>query len=772
MNVAPDSVELQPRRRGYACEAQQPGCAPASQKSGGSAAVPSEEPIMRFQSSDKRIPINAFQAQALIRSRAEDTTRMAKLSEHAPKDRSAVLVLVEGLGHHQWRVALGCALSLGGAKDGASEAVAGLQRALSHSESSVRGDAAGSLALLTQHADIDLDVLWQAYQCEDDMPAFLEMGKALLAALEKPQTPPPHLSETVRDMLEQISVASLTHLPLGGESQLFPTPESLSGPRPSLVTRLMTITGLVKPEPSPRLRKSERGCFLEPKADRWEDYPEVISGLAAIYAALPVSDPDRRQELVLKLCKLPLSYHVTTQRLVLVAAGLAKTPKHRATVIAGIREWGGGSHETKASRLAHSVAQAYPDWRTDLFTALLDIQAGMDWTNWAYSLKSVPTEELTPLLEAMKTAPEKQWESWFKLFDEAPVAATLEAIVQVLECSNAALVRSALRRLRAYGQPLPSLSPLFEKLKERWSDESDILELLGEVEGQTKAVGAVDGPLPEGLREPRLMVEWTLDETARTPFSPDKPQAWGESLNQVRGLYVQGGPFYLFTSEKVVVLNTQGPPGVSAVPPEVVGTGFQFLCAGPAGELFLNGPYASQVDLYLLTPQKTHVQRLTPPIPDDEAPKNGDLMGDGKHFGWSKTVWKMSHFESDPGHDEHITYRLQPASGRLEKLKGALPPGMVPVSTDSIYTCNYSSSPLSFSFSKDGAFRICETEGLAIKTTAENPVHSSGRADGKLALHLEVFPSRTCRLYLWDRREGATDLSEIDAMVANLSALS
>ena len=177
MNVAPDSVELQPRRRGYACEAQQPGCAPASQKSGGSAAVPSEEPIMRFQSSDKRIPINAFQAQALIRSRAEDTTRMAKLSEHAPKDRSAVLVLVEGLRHHQWRVALGCALSLGGAKDGAPEAVAGLQRALSHSESSVRGDAAGSLALLTQHAEIDLDVLWQAYQCEDDMPAFLEMGE-------------------------------------------------------------------------------------------------------------------------------------------------------------------------------------------------------------------------------------------------------------------------------------------------------------------------------------------------------------------------------------------------------------------------------------------------------------------------------------------------------------------------------------------------------------------------------------------------------------------
>ena len=73
----------------------------------------------------------------------------------------------------------------------------------------MRGDAAGSLALLTQHADIDLDVLWQAYQCEDDMPAFLEMGKALLAALEKPQTPPPpHLSETVRDTLEQISVAS------------------------------------------------------------------------------------------------------------------------------------------------------------------------------------------------------------------------------------------------------------------------------------------------------------------------------------------------------------------------------------------------------------------------------------------------------------------------------------------------------------------------------------------------------------------------------------
>ena len=111
------------------------------------------------------------------------------------------------------------------------------------------------------------------------------------------------------------------------------------------------------------------------------------------------------------------------------------------------------------------------------------------------------------------------------------------------------------------------------------------------------------------------------------PSHPINHKLGGSPLNQVRGLYVEGGPFYLFTSEKVVVLNTQGPPGVSVVPPEVVGTGFQFLCAGPAGELFLNGPYASQVDLYLLTPQDTHVQRLTPPIPDDEAPKNGDSCG-------------------------------------------------------------------------------------------------------------------------------------------------
>ena len=139
------------------------------------------------------------------------------------------------------------------------------------------------------------------------------------------------------------------------------------------------------------MRKSERGCFLEKKADRWEDYPEVISGLAAIYAALPVSDADRRLELVLKLCKLPLSYHVTDGTSGTGRGRLGQNSKaqsHSDSRNQGVGR--GGSHETKASRLAHSVAQAYPDWRTDLFTALLDIQAGMDWTNWAYSLKSVP----------------------------------------------------------------------------------------------------------------------------------------------------------------------------------------------------------------------------------------------------------------------------------------------------------------------------------------------------------------------------------------------
>ena len=145
---------------------------------------------MRFASVDQRIPITAAKVQALISAPREDTQRMTELSRHAPLDEEAVLALVQGLKHKEWRVALGCALSLGGADEGAEHAVGGLQQALAHEESSLRGDAAGSLNLLAQKTDLNLDLVWEAYINETAPLAFIEMGSALLTALRRPQTPP------------------------------------------------------------------------------------------------------------------------------------------------------------------------------------------------------------------------------------------------------------------------------------------------------------------------------------------------------------------------------------------------------------------------------------------------------------------------------------------------------------------------------------------------------------------------------------------------------
>ena len=110
----------------------------------------------------------------------------------------------------------------------------------------------------------------------------------------------------------------------------------------------------------------------------------------------------------------------------------------------------------------------------------------------------------------------------------------------------------------------------------------------------------------------------------------------------------------------------------------------------------------------------------------------------------------MTHVESDPGHDEHIVYSLDPASSRLEKLSRPFPRPMNKVHLESLDCRDYTLEPLGFTFTSDGAFRVCPTEGLAVRATGENPVHSTGRAQGKFALHLEVFPSGKCRLYLWD----------------------
>jgi hypothetical protein len=75
---------------------------------------------------------------------------------------------------------------------------------------------------------------------------------------------------------------------------------------------------------------------------------------------------------------------------------------------------------------------------------------------------------------------------------------------------------------------------------------------------------------------------------------------------------------------------------------------------------------------------------------------------------------------------------------------------MRPLTTPSIETADPSLPPLAFRFSPCGGFRLCDSAGLAIRTSEENPVHSQGRASGKLALYLEVFPSRLCRVYLWE----------------------
>ena len=256
-------------------------------------------------------------------------------------------------------------------------------------------------------------------------------------------------------MLEKIEAGQLTHLPLSRRPR--PTPTGVPAPvsKPGLLKRLLGLGGSSRPLPRPQ--PPEEYCFLEKEEDEWYDFPGVIDGLAAIYASLPVSDPNQRKALILRLCKMPVTNYATTEHLVLLAAQLAETPADRVAFLADLRQWGRGADDPQASMLAMVLADAHPDWRAELLALLVHTEAVMDWTNWSHSREAVPESQLTPLVKMMREAPEAQLGWWLKLFARVPVPLLLPGLVRALFCEDPTLVLAALERLRSDGRPLPDL---------------------------------------------------------------------------------------------------------------------------------------------------------------------------------------------------------------------------------------------------------------------------------------------------------------------------
>ena len=689
-------------------------------------------------------PLSAQRVTELVTSTRDDVERMSALERGRPADRAATMALLEGLKWWQWRVVMGCAHSLGAASEGAPEAVEGLLSALRHPESSVRNAAAKSLGKLTERVSVSPLPLFEAYLTEETHLAFLETGRALLASL-KTSTLTPEQGLRLQKILEQMEAVKLRHLPIGGTMVARgPAPS----PRP--VGFLARLMGKAPPaEPPPRVPPADDRIFLEPEDGQLHDYPEIVSQVAQVYAKAP-GDPEVRFALVLKLCRMPLAYFVTTTGLVLLAAELADTLERRAALLAEVPRWVTPGDPTRGNRLACSLASAVPSLRLDLFRLLLQKQESMDWSNWSYPLRNATPAELEPLVEAALEAPEKDLLSWLRLLKETPVEPVLPVLGRALHSQTLGAVTASLERLRKFGQPVSEQIGDAELLKQRWADQPSVLQPLESVVGQS-ARPSGGTTAPAGFQEPLKTAEWTLPEMACNPFSRGEKQDWKESLRQLDAFCTDGETFFLTTTEQLVLLRSGQPPRPFPWPENFRGVGLSLLAVGLQGELLFQYAGGSQAHLFLWSSAEGNFRRVQPSVPDDEVPNGTNFVTDGRNYGWAEAgVWKMSHFESDPGHHADIAYHLDRGSATLRAVKADELKGMRPVEGHKLDTGDYHQTTLEFAFSQDGAFRLCDARRLAIRASGENPIHSSGRTDGKWALHMEVFPSRLCRLSFWE----------------------
>lgn len=691
--------------------------------------------------------VTATQVRELLLAHARVKDKLDQLSVLAPADPQAAEALIAGLAGGQWKIVLGCARALGHADENCAEiAVEGLLKCLGHPYPEVRTDAAAGLLALSSLVPIPLDPLWEALMNEESPHAFLAIGRVILSCLRSGSPAPSHWGPKLHEILEQILELRLTELPLSGtipprHTLSLEAPSSAPGLVDRLLGRKQSQQLVQRNDPAPRPVRPENRRFLVDEGDRYRNTPGIIGQLAAIYACTP-AEPKARLSLVLNLVQMPLSNFASSQTLVIEAAKLVRDTPGKTALLASMWGWGREYDPTWTGRLAFAAAQARPDLRLPLLQFLRARQSHIDWAGWAKSLSEVSPIDLEPLVAATLAAPEAQLAGWMKLLSQAPVMHIVPALARALAADEQRVASDALERLLQHGQPVPWLLNDIHRLREKWAKEPAMLNSLNSL---MRMAIAVPAPRPAGMREPDRSVDWTVEDIATNPFAANQEQSWLDGLEYLEAFYVSGGRIHLLTGSALILFNADETPLVRPLPPETAGSGMSFLAAGHDGDLLFLGP-GEQPHLYLLRADTTEFRCLRPSLPREEAPSSGELLSDGTSYGWTKVVERQGQVEGGLSLRKEVTYRIDPESDTLETTWLA---AMWPLEVPTIETADLFLPPISFGFSSCGSYRVCTSEGLAIRTGEENPIHSQGRSDGRLAIHLEVFPSRLCRVYLW-----------------------
>lgn len=679
--------------------------------------------------------VTASQVRALLLAHLRVDDKLAQLSTVAPADEQATHALIAGLAGGQWKIVLGCARALGHAGEECAELAAeGLLKCLIHPYPEVRADAANGLLALSTLVPVDLDPLWEAMLGEEEPRAFLAIGGVILSCLRSGAPAPPHWGSKLHEILQQILDLRLTQLPLSGsipERHILSlqAPPSPTGLMDRLLGRKQPLELVQREDPAPRPVYPENRRILADEGDRFRDAPGVIALLVVIYCYVP-AEPKARLDLVLELVQMPLSTFATSETLAVEAAKLVRDTPAKMALLASMWGWGRSYEPTWAGRLALAAAQARPDLRLPLLQFLRARQSHIDWAGWANSLGEASPVDLEPIVAAALAAPESELGGWMKLLSRAPVEHIVAALARALTADDKQVASDALERLLQYGEPVPWLLNDIHRLREKWAKEPAMLNGLNAL---MKTAVAAPAPSPSGMREPDLVVEWTLEEGAENPFAPSAELSWQESLGLLEAFAAPEGPVHLITSSLLVTFGSEPTPTLRSLPFEAVGKGLSLLAVGHRGDLLFVARDGQARRLYLLRAGASEFQPIEPPLSRQESPEPGELHSDGISYGWVKR--------------DGVRFYIEPTT--LSLVTTSWPSSMEPLEVGKITTRDVFLPPLGFGFSSCGSYRVCESERLAIRTGLENPIHSQGRSDGRLALHLEVFPSRLHRIYLW-----------------------
>lgn len=699
--------------------------------------------------SQTSVPLKAAQIEELLFSYDKDVDKMNKLAIVAPADLEATYALSAGLDARRWRVVLGCTRALGKATGpSAAAAVPGLVTRLNHPYAEVRTEAAKSLAVLSQLVEVPIEPLGEAFLGEEEMDPFLALGRTLVSVLRSGCPAPASWASRFHEALSAIRDLRLLDLPLGGAvPERHQTPIANQAAPPGLMSRLLgrqkTKYQHAHADPPPRPGRPETRRFLNVQGDRHSDVPEVLSLTVRIFTYVPTNSK-ARLSLILDICQMPLATFETSEALVVMAASSVRDEQDKTAFLASMWGWDRSYDPTWTGRLALSAAEARPDLRLPLFEFLWARQSRIDWKGWANSVGQATPFELKSVVDAALTAPEEDLQGWMTLLSLAPVEHILPALGRALGSTERPVAHDALERLLLSGLPVPWMLNEILRLRGYWSEDLDMLRGLDTL---MREATSPDTPLPEGMREPDRIIEWTLEDSTANPFLQNNIEDWRDGLQHLNAFCTQDGNIHLITATVMVSIKSDSDvPRVLMLPDETAGSGMSLLAVGHQGDLLFAERGRNPVFLYLLKSGSETFQRLESSLPLSDLPVPGEVLTDGATYGWAKIVESEGQTEGSLGLRKDISYLVDLKTGRVEN---AWTEGMLPLENLCLETKDSALPSLAFLFAACGGYRISESQPLAIPTGNETPIFSQGRVDGRIALHIEVFPTRLCRIYFW-----------------------